>query len=466
MSTSAVISENDLTPNARTLWLKAVSAIELKNMDYAMNLLQMTIKDCPGFLDGRKALRRAQIQRKRGEKKKFFQISGPNLGVMKVKNKLKTDPAGALQDVEEILKDDPYNVDANDILYQAAMRLNMPEMGAFALETIKEGHPENTAKMHELAHHYMGQDMPEKAANIYRDILKKDPTDVEAGKGEKDAMARQSMRKDRWESGFRDAMKNEEESLKLEAANRAGLTRDQLETALEGTLAEYGADQNNLPVVKRVAALYERMEEWAQAASFYSWAFHLSHGDSALERKAAQMDEKRIETEIRIREEEIEGMEEGPEADAKREELHQLKRQRSEKLVAEARERVERNPTDPQGRFELGQHLFNAEEYTEAIPHLQRSRNNPHLRSRAIMLLGRCYEAKNMHDLAEAQMKEALGELTGMDATKKEVLYSLALIAQKMGKREDYLDYLKRIYEADYGYRDVAKRVEESYSGH
>ena len=55
---SAILTENDLSPNARTLWLKAVSAIELKNMDYAINLLQMTVKDAPGFLEGRKALRR------------------------------------------------------------------------------------------------------------------------------------------------------------------------------------------------------------------------------------------------------------------------------------------------------------------------------------------------------------------------------------------------------------------------
>ncbi len=461
---SAILTENDLSPNARTLWLKAVSAIELKNMDYAINLLQMTVKDAPGFLEGRKALRRAEIQKKKGEKKKFFNLSGPNLGVMKVKNRLKTDPAGALIDVEEILKEDPFNVEANDVLYHAAMRLSLPELGAFALETVREGHPENTAKMHELAQHYMGQDMPEKAAQVYRDIIKRDPTDVEAGKGEKDAMARQSMRRDRWEDGFREAMKSEQESLKLEAASRAGLTREQLEAAVEAALAEYAADQNNLPVVKRVAALYEQLEQWGQASSFYAWAFHLSRGDTALERKAGQMDERRVDEEIKRMDEIVGQMEAGPELDAKREELRQLKRQRNEKLIGEARERVERNPTDPQVRFELGQHLFNAEEFTEAIPHLQRARNNPHLRIRAILLLGRCYEAKNMHDLAETQMKEALGELTAMDPTKKEVLYSLALIAQKMGKKDDYLDYLKRIYEADYGYRDVAKRVEESYS--
>jgi hypothetical protein len=32
-----------------------------------------------------------------------------------------------------------------------------------------------------------------------------------------------------------------------------------------------------------------------------------------------------------------------------------------------------------------------------------------------------------------------------------------------MGKKEQYLDCLKEIYDADYGYLDVAARVEGSY---
>ena len=34
-----------------------------------------------------------------------------------------------------------------------------------------------------------------------------------------------------------------------------------------------------------------------------------------------------------------------------------------------------------------------------------------------------------------------------------------------MGKKEEYLNCMKEIYESDYGYKDVAKRVEASYGG-
>jgi len=37
-------------------------------------------------------------------------------------------------------------------------------------------------------------------------------------------------------------------------------------------------------------------------------------------------------------------------------------------------------------------------------------------------------------------------------------------VNQKMGKREQYLEALKEIYNADYGYKDVAHRVESSYA--
>ena len=460
-----MITENDLNPTARKLWLKALSALELRNLEYAMDLLTDCVKEEPQFLDGRKALRRAAIQKKKSEKKKLFQLSGSGLASMKVKNKLKTDPVGAMAEVEEILKDDPYNVDANEVLFQAAMRLNLPELGSFALETLHEGHPENTRKAHILAQHYMQQDLPEKAANVYRDILRRDSTDMDAVKGEKDAVARSSMRKGKWEDGFRASMKNEEQSQALESAARSGMTSDQLEQLLESALAEYAEAQNNLAIVKKVAELYERKEDWSNASSFYSWAFHLSHGDTSLERRASQMEEKRIEAEIKVLDKEVELMPDGPERDQLLEHLHTLKEARHTQLIADARDRVDRNPTDPQLRFELGQHLYNAGQFTDAIQHLQRARNNPHLRTRAILLLGRCYEAKNMYDLAEQQLKEALSELTAMDGTKKDVLYTLAMVCEKQGKMADYLENLKRIYEADYGYRDVAKRVESSYGG-
>jgi hypothetical protein len=50
-----------------------------------------------------------------------------------------------------------------------------------------------------------------------------------------------------------------------------------------------------------------------------------------------------------------------------------------------------------------------------------------------------------------------------MDNTKKESLYELAMVYEKVGKTAEYLEQLKEIYNNDYGYRDVARRVESSY---
>ena len=82
-----------------------------------------------------------------------------------------------------------------------------------------------------------------------------------------------------------------------------------------------------------------------------------------------------------------------------------------------------------------------------------------------LLLLGRTFRAKNMFDLAIKQLSDALADLHAMDNVKKEVLYEKGLIHEEMGDKDAALECFKQIYEVDYGYLDVAKRVEESYSG-
>jgi hypothetical protein len=68
-----------------------------------------------------------------------------------------------------------------------------------------------------------------------------------------------------------------------------------------------------------------------------------------------------------------------------------------------------------------------------------------------------------MLDLAMKQLEEASREILPMDAMKKEIVYNLGLVYERMGAGEKSLDCMKQIYEADYGYKDVATRVESSY---
>lgn len=69
-----------------------------------------------------------------------------------------------------------------------------------------------------------------------------------------------------------------------------------------------------------------------------------------------------------------------------------------------------------------------------------------------------------MLDLATKQLEEAAREIITMDAMKKEIVYNLGMVYERMGDAERSIAAMKQIYEVDYGYRDVAQWVESSYS--
>jgi tetratricopeptide (TPR) repeat protein len=94
---------------------------------------------------------------------------------------------------------------------------------------------------------------------------------------------------------------------------------------------------------------------------------------------------------------------------------------------------------------------------------LQRARQNPHARLKAMNLLGCCYSELGMFDLATKQLEEASKEILSMDAMKKEIVYNLGLVYERTGDQEKSLACMKQIYEIEHGYKDVAMRVESSY---
>lgn len=460
----AELTEQDLPANIKPLWLKSLSAVQMNNLEYAVSLLQAVLKDAPGFLEGRKILRKCELQlHAGGEKKKgLFGMSGGGMGVMKLSSQAKKDPKAALPLIEKELEKDPTSDQANDLLFETAMRLDMPDTAAFALETIRKHSPDKVKLLHKLAEHYLARELPTKAAEVYTDIIRQAPTDSAAIKGAKDASARASMQKQRWDenTSMKDLMRDSDASAEMEKAGRTGLTREQLEARRDQFIEKYNEDPNNLQASKELAGVYEQLEDWANAFTFYQWAHSLSSGDVALETKASAMHDKALEAELKALER---GLAEDPENAELQAQLKERKRQRLADQVEEAKRRVNQNPTDPQLRFELGDALYRSGDYTAAIPHLQQATRNPHIRTKVLLLLGRTFRAKGMYDLAIKQLSDALADLHAMDGIKKEVLYEKGLIHHEMGDKAQALESFKQIYEVDYGYRDVAQRVEESY---
>jgi Tfp pilus assembly protein PilF len=458
-----IVTETELDPKFLNLWKKALLSFEQRNWDYVVSLTLPVVKAEPGFLDGRKLLRAAEGEKAKASGKKMFGFGG---GGSLFKGG-KKEPVEQIAELEEnVFQNDPFSISGNQQLYDLAMRIHFPDLAAFALETIKRGHPQNTKIMHKLADHYMAHEEPEKAGDTYRAILKAEPRDMAAIKGEKDAAARMSIIRQGWGSDgdFRKSMKNADEAAELEMANKQGMTQEQMEALLAKTIEQYNADQTNINLVKRMADLYEKLGQLENAQMFYDYALTLNPGDVALQRKTEMIRDVIKDLEIERMEAEIEADPNAPDIDEKRARIAEIRLERGMVVINEAKARVERNPTDKQLRYDLGQAFFNAGMFQEAIPELQQAKSNPHIRNKAMLMLGRCFERKNMNDLAKSSFGEALKELAIMDATKKEVLYEMAMVCEKLNDREGYLEALKEIYNADYGYKDVAHRVESSYA--
>ena len=464
----AVKSEKELSDDQRAHWLKAVAAIELRNFGYAISLLQGILKQEPQFLTGRQLLRRTEVTRFKAAKKKFFNVSTASVSVMKAQREIKKDPKRAVELIEKILEDEPYHRQANLALKDAAAAAGWLETAVFALQTYLEENSRDTKVMHELARLYHDLGDSEREVEIYNRISAIDPADAAALRLGKDASARGSMKSGGWGSAesYRDLIKDKEAAVSLEQQSRMQLSDESLRQQIAESYAMHEAEPQNVDVARRLGSLSEQKDDLEAAIAWYRYASGLTHGsDPGLVRKISDLGVKQTEREITALEEAVANNTGDSMALAERQAaLTAAKKRRAEMLIHEARKRVERNPTDLQFRFELGENLMNAGHFREALPELQRARQNPNARSRAMNALGRCYRELSMFDLAAKQLEEAAREIGTMDATKKEIVYNLGLVYEQMGDRKKSLGCMKQIYEADYGYKDVAMRVESSYT--
>jgi len=461
-----VKTEKDLGEPLRNLWLKAIAAIEQRNLDYAISLLQGILKQEPEFLTGRQLLRRAEVTKHKGDRRALFNISTSAISIMKAQRELKNNPRRAVEMIEKVLEEEPYNRQANLVLKQAALAAGWSEIAVFALQTLLEEKAGDTKILHELGRLYHELGESDREVEVYNTITEIDPSDVEADRLGKAASARASMKTGGWTQAesYRDLIKDKAAAVSLEQQSRLVLADESLEAQIEKTFAQHQAEPQSVDFARKLGALYALKEDIESAIKWYQHAADLTSGsDPGLAQKISELHGKRLDREIAEQERFLAAHGQDQLFVERSEALLLAKKKRAEFLIDDARGRGERNPTDLQIRFELGEHLMDAGRFREALPELQRARQNPAARLKSMNLLGRCYRELGMLDLAAQQLEEAAQEISSMDEMKKEIVYNLGLVYELMGAGDKSIAAMKQIYQADYGYRDVAVRVEKSY---
>jgi tetratricopeptide (TPR) repeat protein len=499
-----VKTDKDLSPAKKSAYLKAMSALEMRNYGLVVTLMGPMVAEEPEFLVGRKLLREAEVLRARAGKSSFLGISGSgiSLGKSKAQRALETgDWKGAMVAAEKALETEPLSPQANADLHAAAEMVAKAEreqisqtlepaydsasdeakasaakaldaardkmrtyeaIARFALETIALD-AKNAKARHEVGKYLMQIEEFDEATRVFEEILKANPGDLDARERAKEAAARRSMQRGKLgETTFADLVKQRQQSGGEKVVGAAESAEDLARKVYEA----HEAGSPDRESARKLADLYYNREEFDSALEYYRYLSALAEGtDPGLLKKISDTEVRGVSKAIAQKEKQLESLAaDDASGEAIRAEVDELRRGRAEQMLGEARKRVERNPADLQYRFELGEQLVIAGHYKDAIPELQKARSNPNTRTRALNFLGKCYTERNMLDLAAKTLTDAASEIPGMDGTKKDILYQLGLVYERMGDKDKSLDCMKQIYEVDYGYLDVAERVEASYS--
>lgn len=457
-------SITQISKSVRDQYKKGKAAFQRQNLDYAITFFSSVLEQEPGFYECREALRATQYK-KVGSSSGFFKkmLSGASSSPLVAKGQLalRNNPLEALKIAEQILNADPNSTGGHKLLADAAMATELPKTAILSLEILIKANPKDQDVIHELAQAYAAAGETEKAGERYDELIRLRPHDAAMREEYKNLTARATMAEGGYDNignsqtSYRDIMKDQGEAVKLEQEQRQVKTGDVAQKLLADYEKRLQDDPSNVKLMRTIAEMCVQQKNYDRALEVYKQLGE-KDPDPTIQRTISDLMAKKLDLAL-------EQMD--PSAPDYEEQSTRLKAEREVYKLEEARQRAERYPNDLQIRFELGELYFKAGKINEAMQELQKAQNNPHKRLQALSYLGQCFAKKNMFPLAARQLETALKEKVVFDEEKKELIYALGCVYEKMGKNKEAIDQFQEIYAVDISYKDVAAKVDAFYAG-
>jgi len=444
----------------RDIYEKAMSALERGNAGYALDMFRQVISLEPRFLLARKNLRIGQVKALLATKPTAMTHQMSSLKgaftMMGAQGKLKKDPKAALDGAEKLLALDPLNLSFLKFFAQAAEAAEMPEIAVQTLEIARPYYAKDVEFLRLLARLYIDTNQPGGAKDCYGAVAELLPNDQLAIKNLKDAAALDTMKAGGWndmKSDFRTKLKDKKEAILLEQQAKAVKGDSDIDTLIAERLKDIQREPQNMNFRRALADLYVRADRFDDALQALDDATQAAgRSDPQIERTTSMIKVKKFDAAIAA------AKAAGDEAAAAAKE-----QEKTAFLYDDAVTMVKRYPNDLQFRYELGYQYYLREQFNEAIEEFQLAQRNPQRRTRALYYLALCFTRKGQYDIAFEQLQKAASELTVMDELKKDVVYEMGILTEKMGRPAEAIAFFKEIYSVDIKYRDIAQRIESSY---
>jgi tetratricopeptide (TPR) repeat protein len=450
------------------------------NFEYAIEMYLQGLGIDPEAVDAHTALREISLKRKASGGKPLGMLQG-----MKLKGG--KDEKEAMLNAEKLLAYDPGNTDHMvNVLTNAhkggyydtvlwigpeLLRANKSSASSggksFLGSGFGGGQKESFDKYMILKNVYKDLGRYKEAAEAAEYASAMRPDDMDLAKERKDLSAYETMKKGQYDKArsFRDSVKDMQKQHDLFTQDTDIRTMDVLTKQIESAQAEWQADPGEYSKLSKLVDILiktelpehenraiELLESAYENTKQYRYKFRVG------QIRLAQL--MRQERALR------QAVGADPSNEAVKMEYRDFEKERTQQELEIFREFGENYPTEMSHQYNAAVRLYRLEQFSEAIPILQKARNDPKYRNDATIVLGRAFLDAGYVDEAIDTLRDLIEsyELKG-DTKSTDMTYWYGRALEQKGDTPTALQAYSRVAQWNFNYRDVQARIKKLRSG-
>jgi tetratricopeptide (TPR) repeat protein len=382
----------------------------------------------------------------------------------------------AFQAASDALKSNPWDVGTLLAVADAYEHLGGDECQLYVLRWALDAAPKDVTVNRRAAQALARMGQFDQAISCWRRVIQAKPADLEAAKAISQLGVEQTIQKggyegellkgaladaSKLEASVRGHVRQEDDASETpaqaaETARAKSAAKDRREQEL---LAQIDAEPAEISNYLRLAELLTAQDRLRDAEKILSRALDAAGGGDLAIREQLE------ETQLRRAQQQVLVAQRRADAD-KTDEARQLAR----RMAAQANQaemevytaRAGREPSNAMLQYELGLRCKRAGKFKEAIQALQAARDDVRHKALVQLQLGESFQHIRQFRLALSSYEAAIAAADTLHPdTKKLALYRAGTLAAELKELEQAEKYLTQLAAIDFGYRDVADRLDK-----
>jgi len=445
---------------ASDCYRKGVEAMEKQNWGLAVEMFGMCAKFVPDNVMYRQLLRKSEWKKYDDNKSGAGALAKSRL--MGIRSRIKK--ARAKSDWEEVDKGaeeglaiNPWDVQLNVDLADAAKAREFMEVARFALLEARNAEPANKQLNQQLAELLEKRGEYDEAAKIWQHICKLDPLDGNS----RSRLNGAHMKKTLDRGGYESADSTRNVMARGQKSGESAAPGESQEADLKHAIRK---DPQKTENYLKLADHYKREGRLEESHHMLETALQVSGDNASVREQLEDVELLRMNKNVELAKEKASAS--GDEETRKN--AAALATEFAKRKLEVLNRRVDRYPQDLVLKYELAELLMTPfGKYTQAIPLLQQASQNKRLKARSFIKLGRCFIQDKKISLARGQIERGVAEVNAPDDPKLfvEAHYMLARVCEELKDIPAAEKSYGEVLVVDYEYKDARIRLEKIQGG-